>query len=449
MRLRMLSLLCVVVAAGCGGTSSTPSPPPLLNLVSGPVAGAQGGTLTLPNGDSVTFPPGAFLGAENVTLSADASETPSLPVEGWSVAPGTMTVTFGTAVGGKPGGSKNAPVVTMTFAYSKSSATAILQARAPIVEITHSNGKVERLSPDATFDSGTAKATATILAEQLNGAISAKFYLARDGSGLTKYPLGPKLWDFAKGTWQPEPFTVDPSKRTVVMVHGIFSAVETAFPCEQGILNAGQYAQALGLDYDWTQPPAAEAPFLANLINSLPVSTVDIEAHSYGTVVTLAALPQVKKTIGHVVLLGGPLPLNGAPQADPGYLRDLLMLGVWIAYPSEVYDAYKSGMINDMATNSAALQAIDHGLAPLTLPPFVQVAGGAPLPQETSNTAVYLLYQYLYAGVVNDGVVEQKSATQPFKTKTSEITFLNDDHIQLECDQQVQQYVGPLVSPSS
>jgi hypothetical protein len=128
-------------------------------------------------------------------------------------------------------------------------------------------------------------------------------------------------------------------------------------------------------------------------------------------------------------------------------LRDLLMLGVWIAYPSEVYKAYKSGMINAMASNSPQLKAIDTGLSALSLPPFVQAAGGSPLPQEKENDAVYLLYLYLYGDGINDGIVEQKSATQAFKTKTNEITFLNDDHIQLECDPQVQNFVGPLVAP--
>ncbi|MBV9648326.1 MAG: alpha/beta hydrolase [Candidatus Eremiobacteraeota bacterium] len=441
----LLSFL-IAVLAGCGGNTSTPPSSPLLNLISAPIAGEQGGSLKLPNGDSVTFPAEALQGNQNVTLSSNAAETPSLPVKGWSPVAGTMTVAFSTAVQTQPRGTKPAPTVTLTFAYSKASASAILKAQAPVLEITTQTGSVQRISADATFNPSTNTATLTVLAEQLSGATSFKVYVAADGSSVQHFPLGPKLWNIANQQWQPEPFTIDPTKRTVVMVHGIFSAVESAFPCEQRILNAGNYGQAVGLDYDWTQPPATEAPFLANLINSLPLSTVDIEAHSYGTVVTLAALPLIKKPIGHVVLLGGPLPLNGAPQADPGFWRDLIMAGVWLAAPSEVEDAYKSGMINDMATNSAALQTIDHALQPLTLPPFVQAAGGSPLPQETHNTLVYLLYLYLYGGVTNDGIVEQKSATQSFSTKTSEITFLSDDHLQLECDPQVQQFVGPLVS---
>src|SRR5579875_2749862 len=246
--------------------------------------------------------------------------------------------------------------------------------------------------------------------------------------------------------WQSTPIALDPTQRTVVMVHGIFSSVETAFPCESSIIAAGNYGQAVGLDYDWTQPPAYGASRLAAFINSLNVPAVDIWAHSYGTVVTLAALPSITKTIGHVVLLGGPLPLNGAPQADAGFWLDLVLAGAFIASPVQVYEAYSSGMIASLAINSPVMQQINSAVRALALPPFVQVAGASPLPQETSNLAIEVLYTLYYGGTTNDGVVEQQSALTQFSPATSAVTFVNLDHIQLECDPGLIDYVGPLVN---
>lgn len=435
----------VAATASCGG-NSTPSPTPPVNLISQPVPAGQGATLTLPSGTSVVFPPGSLGADVTVSLSQDAAETPAIPVRGWASAPGTMTVGFSNGVS-QPHGVLNPPHITLTLAYDKNAAPRILLTQAPVIDVTSPGGKIARISADATFDSAKVLMSAQVSPAQIVGATKLKMYAAVDGSGVGKVQYGPRYWYPAQNAWSTAPFTVDPAKRTIVMVHGIFSSVETAFPCEQTLLDVGGYTQALGLDYDWTQPPAMEAPLLASLINALPVSTVDIEAHSYGTVITLAALPQISKKIGHVVLLGGPLPLHGAPQADPGYLRDLILLGVWIAYPSEVHKASKSGMIAALATNSKAMQAIWSGLQRLSLPPFVQVAGGSPLPEEVNSYPVYALYKILYGATINDGVVEQKSATQPF-AHTMSTTFLSDDHLQLECDDpSIIGYVGSLVHP--
>jgi len=102
-------------------------------------------------------------------------------------------------------------------------------------------------------------------------------------------------------------FTVDPTKRnrrdgTRDLLVGPRARFRASRRYQRRRLPAGG-RDRLRLD----ATAATEAPFVSNFVNSLPLSNVDLEAHSYGTVVTLAALPQVKKTVGHVVLLGGPL----------------------------------------------------------------------------------------------------------------------------------------------
>jgi pimeloyl-ACP methyl ester carboxylesterase len=434
--------LVAALTVSCGGNAAAPTAP-LLSLITLNVPGAQGGTLSLLDGTSVKFAPGALVGTETVTLSENQAETASIPVPGWATAHGTMTVVFNApvAAGSSPSS------ITLVLAYAKDAAASILAAQAPVIEITTANGSVERVSADEVFDAANGLMTATLEPEQIAGALKLKMYAAVDGSGLTKPSYGPQFWDQTKNppAWIPDPFTVDATKRTVVMLHGIFSSVEQAFPCEQTLLQAGGYAQGLGLNYDWTQPPDKLAPIFANYINSLPVASLDIEAHSYGTIVALAALPMIQKKVNHIVLLGGPLPLNGSPQARPGFLRDLVLIAVWLAYPSDVYRARKSGMLSALATNSPAMQAINNGLQPLALPPFIQAAGGSPLPQQVNNYAVYALYKLLYGNAVNDGVVVQKSANQMFRTTTAR-TFTKDNHIQLECDDPaIISYVGSLV----
>lgn len=445
-RIRVAAAFATVMLAACGGTSEPP-PAPRVTVAQQPVAAALGGALTLPNGDAVAISPGALAADQSVTLAADSGETAAIPVPGWQAARGTMTVRFAHAIGA----SKSSGNITLTFSFAADVAPKILAARAPMLEVTTAKGTIERASPDATFDATKSTLTTKIPAAFVAGATQLKVYAAIDGVRTQAPAFGPRFWDIAStpARWIPEPFTVDPAKSTVVMVHGIFSSVETAFgPCEGGIINAGGYQQAVGLDYDWTQPPATEAPLLANFVNSLPVATVDIEAHSYGTVVALAALPLITKKIGHVVLLGGPLPLNGSPQADPGYLRDLVLLGIFVGgYPSDVYHAVESGMIAALATGSPAMQAINSGVRALSpFPPFVQVAGQHALPAELDNDFAYALYLSLYGFTNNDGVVEESSALTKFPTSQTFVA-LDLDHIQLECDSAVINWVGGQVHP--
>jgi pimeloyl-ACP methyl ester carboxylesterase len=444
---RLCLVLIAALLSGCVSSASVPQPPPpakesALQLV----PAASGATLTLPSGSEVVLPAGTLASDQNVALARDGNDLPNVQTSGWRSAPGSLTASFGGALPATPANAKP-PNVTLTMPYASAQANAILAARAPVLELIGPGGTLGRISAAPVFDTAKGTVTMTVSRGQLDGASSVKLYLAYGDGTLAATAFGPRYWN-ASATppaWQATPTALSSTARTVVMVHGIFSAVESAFPCEQSILAAGSYGQAVGLDYDWTQPPATGSAQLAAFINSLPVSTVDIWAHSYGTLVTLAALPSITKKLGHVILLGGPLPLNGAPQADAGFWLDLVLAGAFVASPEQVWAAYDSGMIGDLASNSSVLQQINSGVRGLTLPPFVQVAAGSPLPQET-YTGVSFLYQLYYGGTINDGVVEQQSALTQFSPATSSITMLSLNHIQLECSSQAIGFVGPLVN---
>lgn len=399
----------------------------------------------LSSGASVAVLPGTLSSTQDVTVLHNASAVAQAPNPAWKAEPGVLAVAFASPIpngltAAPPAGATPTPALTLTMPYNRADAAAILAAQAPVVIITYADGSQAKLSPDGTFNSTAGTVSVTVPREALNGAVHVQFYVASDGFGPTISP-GPRYWN--GNAWQTAPIALDPNKKTLVFVHGIFSSVETAFPCAASIMAAGGYQQAVGLDYDWTQPPYAEAPLLAAFVNSLPPASVDLEAHSYGTLVTLASLPSITKTMNDVVLLGGPLPLNGSPQADPGYLRTLLLnLAEFEIPPSIIERAVSSGMVDSLATDSTALQQIVAGTQALAHPPaYIEGSGRDPLPFE-QETGVYELYELLYGFQPNDGVVEQISAESHDFAQPLVSASFPDDHLQLECDPSIVSFVG-------
>jgi pimeloyl-ACP methyl ester carboxylesterase len=436
----------LILLASCGRSSAPSASSPFLTLQP---LGPPGGTISLDNGTAATLTPGVLATNQEVQVQQNPSEVATAPNPAWQPAPGTMRVKFSMAVPVEPTpapGATPSVALILTMPYPASNATAILAARAPVVVITYADGNTAKISPNGTFNTSAATVQVTVPRQALDGATGVKMFLATDGIVIVTPSPGPRYWN---GTsWQTTPIQLDPAKRTIVFVHGIFSSVESAFPCVSPILAAGGYQQAVGLDYDWTQPPNKEGPLLASFVNSLPNSTVDLEAHSYGTVVTLASLPLVTKTVKNAVLLGGPLPLNGSPQADPGYFRDLLVnLAEFVVPPSQVEDAVKSGMVDSLASDSTAMQTIANAAKSLPSPPsYVQVAGTHPLPFE-QYTGVQYLYDLLFDYQPNDGVVEQISAESHDIGQPKISGAFPDDHLQLECDPGIIQFVGSNLTP--
>lgn len=407
--------------------------------------GSSGGSLTTPSGARVDVPSSWLQANHTLTVVHDPTATIALGVPGWQTAPGTVTVRLDgpSTHGSAPQG----PVVTMAFRAAD--AAAIAAAQTAIVELTAPDGHTALVAGALRIDATRNVATVGIPRSAFDAAVQARVALVVDApGGAPPQPGGGRYWN---GTaWQPSPYPTDATKRTVVLVHGVFSSVEQAFPgpCPSAIASAGGFAQTYGFDYDWTRTPDALAQPFADFVNSLPNASVDIEAHSYGTIVTLAALPLIKKTVGHVVLLGGPLPLNGSPQATHTWLIDLFVWAIkdeYPAYASQIEAAEKSGMIADLVSGSPMMTSIAQGLKAMpSLPAFVQVAGTHPLPVET-DPIVNDVYADLYGSTVNDGVVEQASALTPQGSAVSTRSFPLY-HTQLECDPGVVGYVGPLVT---
>jgi len=144
--------------------------------------------------------------------------------------------------------------------------------------------------------------------------------IAKFARGL-EVPLGPKYW--RGGHWLPGiPPGLDCRKKTAVLVHGILSSVEDAFDARDLVSKEG-YEQVLGFDYDWTAAIDDSGAQLAEFLATVKRATrcpagaelsIDIHAHSLGTVVSLSAACRSSVRIRNMVLYGGPI--TGTPLAN-------------------------------------------------------------------------------------------------------------------------------------
>ena len=403
-------------------------------------------TLSLSGGNTVSLnttvvPTSAIT---STTYASQATGTP--PAPGWGVVPGVVSVVFGappvTALPLKASADANALRIVLHVPTAE--LPAVLAAHAPIVAIHHTDGTTSPFVVAGTFDGSAATVTIDLAAGMLVNAMQVDAFVATNAPAptYTEAPSGPRYWN---GTAWSQTGTIDPTKRTLVFIHGIFSSVETAFPCAATILAAGGYQQGVGFDYDWTQPPSTEGPLFQAYLQRLQaakLTSFDLEAHSYGTLIALYALPAVASSVPHVVLLGGPLPLEGTPIASSYLMTPILgiLAAVYLQNPSLIYDAFASGMVDSLEPKSPSMQYILAGLEQMRASPrMIQVAGTKEYDAES-----YLPVS-LYVTLPWDGVVEKIAADDtniPNGTPAS-YPFVHTD---LPCaSPQIIQYVGGLV----
>lgn len=438
-------------------TRTTATPAPLATSFT--VTPTTGGSLGAePGGAQVTVAAGVVTSAQSVSASFTAQKPPA-PNKAWASASGLLSIVFAQALPAVAGSDAlaNATALTLRIPYAANEATAVLAAQAPVVRVAFANGTSTVLSPNASFDVRNARATVVLPRAALNNVVGVRLSLALDSASYpSPVPTGPLYYVAApvpRWTAQPQPLIDVP---TLVLVHGLFSNVQIAFPaaCVKSMLAAYGYTQAVGLNYDYAQPVIDTAlaaagstpvsPILGNFINSLPLSSatsVLVESHSYGTLVTTGALSlgTITKNVKNVVLLGGPLPNNGSPQADPGFFRYLILHAAEIEVPpSKVREAESSGMLAGLQPNSLEMERISSVLsAAPSAPNYIQVAGTHYLPDEFY---IYPLYYLEFGGPfdfqTNDGVVERLSAlSRDFLRPNPSVsqTSFDVDHLGLKC----------------
>ena len=404
-----------------------------------------------------------------LTVTYDAHAVVWAP-EAWSIVPGTLHAEFNPALKAT---TADEPGLRVTLAYPHSYAPQIAAGNALAVLVDYGDGHSLRWVALSVVDPAHDRLTTCLPASLLSGAAGVTLAIGVDNIKHAMESPGPRYWD---GKNWSKTGTIVANESTVVLIHGIFSSVETAFPtpspkstetpCPSRIASAGGFQQVLGFDYAWNEPPDTEGKLFAAFLNQIAadgVTSLSIEAHSYGSVVTLAAVPDSTSTlkIGNVVTLGGPLPLRGTPLANPDNdWRMGMFLGLLDWYfkepPSVVTTAFKSGMVASLATDSSALKAILKGVDGMpTKPKFVEVAGtkwicfayvfGACVvdetqfkPQLVDGSGVELPW---------DGVVETIAANSTALPSPVPTTFPLS-HIELECTDSVINWVGKQIKGS-
>jgi pimeloyl-ACP methyl ester carboxylesterase len=255
-------------------------------------------------------------------------------------------------------------------------------------------------------------------------------------------PLAPQIWNGS--SWVSYPQGFDPTKKTLLLVHGIFSNVSSAYPCAAAIMVAGGYEQVVGFNYDWTQAASTNGSSLANFLNTLQtagLSQIDIEAHSYGGLTVLSGASQSTLQINNVILEGSPIsgtPAAGLAQSGivPWATTFFNMPMVGNVFPSTVKT------LNDIS-NGAFLSSLLAGVTSqipqyLTNHPeteFIRVVG-----TDSSMTPLFL-NTLVFNGTPNDGVVGATSLSAPSLPGPQTMSFPLK-HTELECDSNVIQAVG-------
>lgn len=317
------------VSAGQAVRRRAATPPKTAPLESATrwIVAAAGGTITLPSGGSATIPAGALSSDQMVTLWLVAGlpqQPPSTAIKGLGPA---LSLTFST---NRPFPSA-AQTQGIQFVLKYGSAVPPgLGGSLPITDVVDEDNFVGLIPvPCGSESSCTVVPLAMMQDLPVIRSINVSPAIVTPAIDLAPLPkTGAKSWN---GTnWVDGVGPIDPSKKYVVLVHGMNSSVEEAYRDRnsvdgdrntvEGIRRAGGYDAVIGFDYEWKENLTDSGTRLSQFLTSLRsagITQVDIEAHSEGGPVALAASCfNGDMKIANIVLLGAPV--MGTPAAFAG-----------------------------------------------------------------------------------------------------------------------------------
>jgi sugar lactone lactonase YvrE len=372
------------------------------------ISAATGGTITLPDGSSVTIAPGVLPSDQSLTVS-EVSYLPEQPPNTAITGAGAgLILTFespvqpsiAAALKTSPArvsanlrantNTTSAPIAFQFSINTASNNVALLNGSLPSADFLDAVGTSTFTGVDGNYDSTAKMVTGNIRTDLLAGFVtdaiaSIQFGAMNIANPLGVLPLipGPVALGLNNQN-QPDwvAYSGCPTGNTLVVVHGMVSSVQSSFPpaTAQVLQLAGSntnfYETVVGFNYDWLQSITTSGAALGSFLDTLASCgvTIDIEAHSEGVPVSMAALivtkSQTNAQIKRLVCLGGPI--MGTPAAnDVRILQSLILADPEFSLPAGAIDLATilgSPFVTDLETSmigdGSRLDTIRSSLSP-------------------------------------------------------------------------------------
>ncbi len=403
------------------------------------IVAATGGTITLPDGSSVTIAP-TLLGSDQPVTLTEFSVPPNYPANGLITGIGpALYLTFsqplqlsaatrGTVQNQRSGhqSSNTAGLAGISFNVNFSlNFPSVNSTEAAFASFRSSLGQFLYQGVQGTMNAASKVGTAVVSAaclSALNDALNSRnaalatvgLYFAdlaaRPANSPTQSMLAwdPKSKQFLSVSQPCDSIPQNANTKILVVVHGMLSSVEGSFNdmlSQSTFLAQAGYGAVFGIDYDWWNGIAQSGQYVASQLSQIAVCAkgdpIDIMAHSEGVPVSMSALaePSLNSTaFQHLIAVAGPIlgtPVANVAGNDLGTGREelLTVLGNFPASEMVFPPASVGGLtgllnaqfMTDLETNgvgSNALTKIQNSWqsSPLSNLPVVLAVGTNPDP---------------------------------------------------------------------